>query len=192
MSIRKSTTRKKNRIIWMVVIAFGFIMLGIALLISLLFSKSPSETFELFSVEPVEVNFQAPQIELKDLSLQEVSLKDFRNNIILVNNWATWCPPCKAEMPTLQDYYQDHKEDGFVIIAIESGEAVQEVTDFARKYSLTFPIWIDPEGIALEIFKNWDLPSSYVIDRQGIVRLTWTGAIDRKKLDEFVTPLLDE
>jgi len=192
MSIIKSTTRKKNRIIWMVVIAFGFIMLGIALLISLLFSKSPSETFELFSVEPVEVNYQAPQIELKDLSLQEVSLNDFRKNIILVNNWAIWCPPCKAEMPTLQNYYQDHKEDGFVIIAIESGEAVQEVTDFARKYSLTFPIWIDPEGIALEIFKNWDLPSSYVIDRQGIVRLTWTGAIDRKKLDEFVTPLLDE
>jgi thiol-disulfide isomerase/thioredoxin len=129
---------------------------------------------------------------LADLSSRTVSLDDYRNSIVLVNNWATWCPPCKAEMPTLQKYYEDHAEQGFVVIAIESGESMNEVSTFVQKNSLTFPVWIDIKGLALEKFNNWDLPSSYVIDRNGKVRLTWTGPISMEMLEKYVTPLLEQ
>jgi peroxiredoxin len=183
---------KKSQIFWMILIAIGFFLIGIAVLFSLQKFKVNPQSNPDYSTIPIIVNFPAPRISLTDLTSQNVSLSDYQNNIILVNNWATWCPPCKAEMPTLQAYYQAHKDQGFVIIAIESGESLDEVTDFVQQYSLTFPVWLDAEGVALEVFKNWDLPSSYVIDRTGTVRLTWTGEISLDMLDKYVTPLLGE
>lgn len=177
----------------MILIGLGFFLIGTAILFSQhqpteKSSSLPSE----YSTIPLQVNYPAPEIELTDLSSQNVALKDYQNRIVLVNNWATWCPPCKAEMPTLEAYYQAHAEDGFLIIAIESGESSAEVTDFVEKYALSFPVWLDRDGIALDAFSNWNLPSSYVIDRKGMVRLMWTGEISTAMLDKFVTPLLKE
>jgi peroxiredoxin len=121
-----------------------------------------------------------------------VSLSQFSGQVMLVNNWAIWCPPCKAEMPVLQTYYDDHKERGFTIIAIEAGEPVADVQAFTKQYGLTFPVWPDPSTKALVAFRNSSLPSSYVIDRSGQVRYTWTGAISRDMLEKYVTPLMEE
>jgi peroxiredoxin len=141
---------------------------------------------------PVIKNDPAPQLELTDLRGQPVSIASYLGQVILINNWATWCPPCKTEMPELQSYYTAHAADGFVVIAIESGESIAQVTSFVLEYGLTFPVWPDLRGLALETFQNWDLPSSYVIDRAGIVRFSWTGAINLPTLEKFVTPLLEE
>ena len=109
-----------------------------------------------------------------------------------MNNWATWCPPCKAEMPTLQAYFEAHQAKGFTIIAIEGGEPVSEVADFVRQYGLSFPVWPDVNGKSMDAFRNLNLPNSYLIDREGTVRLAWTGAISRSILEEYVTPLLED
>ncbi|MFC2064496.1 TlpA family protein disulfide reductase [Chloroflexota bacterium] len=154
-------------------------------------SSSELTTLTQYSAVPNEVNYPAPNLVLKDLSSNEVSLDHFLDEIVLVNNWATWCPPCKAEMPTLEAYYQKHKDDGFLIIAIESGESMEVVKEFIADYGITFPVWIDRKGEALNAFKNMDLPSSYVIDRTGIVRLTWTGEISLEMLEKYVTPLIN-
>jgi peroxiredoxin len=95
-------------------------------------------------------------------------------------------------MPTLKEYFEDHQEKGFVVIAIEAGEPVSEVAQFADEYGLTFPVWADPDQKALSAFRNNALPNSYVIDRRGQVRLAWTGAINREMLEKYVTPLLEE
>jgi len=182
----------KNQLIWMILLAIGLFLIGIAVIVVLPKSKGKNTLPTEYSAKPIEVDIPAPQITLTDLSAKFVSLKDYSNKIILVNNWATWCPPCKAEMPTLQRYYQAHGEQGLVIVAIESGESIDEVSNFVQEYSLTFPVWIDIKGLALEEFKNWDLPSSYVIDRTGTIRLTWTGPISMDMLEEYVTPLLDQ
>ena len=119
-------------------------------------------------------------------------LADYRNDVVLVNNWATWCPPCKAEMPTLSAYYNEHNAEGFTIIAIEAGDMKEAVLQFAQSYNLKFQVWLDPNGAALKAFGNGSLPNSYVIDRSGTVRYAWTGEINKVMLEKYVTPLLME
>lgn len=188
--------QKKNRatILWVGLIGIGLLLISAAFMISNFKSGSSFAVSTLqsqYSTIPVKVNYPAPEINLTDINSNEVSLTQYSDEIILVNNWATWCPPCKAEMPTLLAYYEEHKGEDFVVIAIESGEAVDEVSEFAAKYGLTFPIWIDRKGAALDAFANWSLPSSYVIDKSGVVRLTWTGEISLEMLEKYVTPLLN-
>lgn len=142
------------------------------------------------STVPAQVNYPAPELSLENINGQVQSLADFRDKIVLVNNWATWCPPCKAEMPTLVAYYQAHKDEGFVIISIDAGESKQAVQAFAEQYKMTFPVWLDPGAAAMDAFKNQSLPSSYVIDRSGTVRVMWVGEINREMLEKYVTPIL--
>ena len=148
----------------------------------------PSSSLD--SAIPSAVDFPAPALSLQDVQGQPVSLADYAGQIVLVNNWATWCPPCKAEMPVLQDYFNDYRQQGFMIIAIEAGEPLDEVSAYVKKAGLTFPVWVDPGQRAMLAFQAFSLPNSFVIDRQGQVRLAWTGAISRAMLEEYVTPLL--
>jgi peroxiredoxin len=139
---------------------------------------------------PVSVDFVAPELSLENINGHTESLADYRDRVELVNNWATWCPPCKAEMPTLAAYYNEHQSEGFTIIAIEAGDPLDAVAPFVQSYNLEFPIWLDPNGAALRAFGNGTLPNSYVINRSGTVRLAWTGEINKAMLEKYVTPLL--
>jgi peroxiredoxin len=167
----------------------GLVLLELAALLLWPKSTAPAEEPR---TQPQAVNFAAPELELNDLNGAARALADYRGQVVLVNNWATWCPPCRAEMPTLQAYYQKHQAQGFVLVAVEAGEPADEVTRFVEEYGLTFPVWLDPHSLALDAFRNDTLPSSYVIDRAGVVRFTWNGAISAATLEKYVTPLLKE
>ena len=182
---------KPRTSLFLTLITAGVFMIG-AVLIPLLVRGQANalDSSELIR-PPTILNQTAPQLGLTDLKGSPVNLGNTRGEVILVNNWATWCPPCKTEMPDLQAYYQAHIKQGFTIIAIESGEPADTVTNFIRKLELTFPVWLDPKELALEAFQNWDLPSSYVVDRQGRLRMSWTGPVNRATLERYVTPLLD-
>ena len=146
-----------------------------------------------FAIPPARTAFTAPKLtSLIGLDGEPVSLDDYLGNVVLVNNWATWCPPCKVEMPELQAYFAKHKNNGFVVVAIESGEPASTVADYVHSLELSFPVWLDLKGAAVDTFKNWDLPSSYVIDQDGIVRMSWTGPINQLTLEKYVTPLLEK
>lgn len=180
-----------NRILAMILIGIGLLVIGISAFVVLPGSGVLADRETSPSAIPVEVNYLAPQLLLKDLQGYPVSLQDYRGQVVLVNNWATWCPPCKAEMPALQTYYEEHRERDFVIVAIEAGEPVSEVEDFVAQHGLTFQVWPDPDQKALVAFRNLGLPSSYLIDQDGMVRLAWTGAISLEMLEKFVTPFLE-
>ncbi len=142
---------------------------------------------------PVQVNFFSPELTLTDIQGVTRSLADYRGQVVLVNLWATWCPPCKAEMPTLQAYHDKYADDGFVVIAVNDGDPTPDVIQFVKDYRLSFPVWLDPTYIATEdAFKTMNLPSSFVIDRKGTVRLSWVGEITSKMLEKYVTPIIKE
>ena len=172
------------------------LLLGLGLLLILASAYYIYQEFSLqsdFSTVPVPVSSPAPALTLTDTLGISHALADYRGQVVLVNLWATWCPPCKEEMPTLQAYYRKHVAEGFLVIAIDDGDPTPDVLQFVKDYQLTFPVWLDPTYIATEqAFKTLNLPSSYVIDRAGTIRLMWVGGISRKTLDKYVTPIITE
>jgi len=178
-----------TRFIPLSLLGLGLILIAAA---GYFFSRSVPPQAD-FSTVPVQVSFPAPEVTLTDTANISRSLTDYSGQVVLVNLWATWCPPCKEEMPTLQAFYNKHKEEGFVIIAINDGDPTTDVLQFVEDYSLTSPVWLDPTYYATEqAFKTLNLPSSFVIDRNGTVRLSWVGGINRKTLDKYITPLILE
>ncbi len=186
---KNSPVSTQNIILFM--IGIGLILVSVAVFLAI--PKAQAEVLtNNTSAQPMAVNYPAPDVRLTDLQNNPVALADFRGKIVLYNAWATWCPPCKAEMPTLEAYFQQHQQDGFVVVAIEDGEPAAEVAEFARSKGLTFPVWPDPKWAATTAFKTDILPSSFVIDRNGQVVLSWQGPISRETLEKFVTPLIQQ
>jgi peroxiredoxin len=195
-TIVSSPRRVTSQVLALAMMGAGLLILGLAALVLLpgmLKGQAPAAAASdgYLTAVPAAVDFPSPAVELTDLEGKPVSLADFRGQWVLLNHWATWCPPCKAEMPVLQDYFEAHRDRGFTIIAIEAGQPVEQVAEYTDAARLTFPVWPDPKQKAMAAFREEYLPASYVIDPQGQVRLYWTGGISRKMLDQYVTPLLE-
>jgi peroxiredoxin len=188
---QKKYRRRQRKTFPIVTVAIGLFLIGFAVL-AMTSPKVEVNAEAQNSVVPVEVNYAAPELTLENLNGDTESLADYLGQVVLVNNWATWCPPCKAEMPTLVAYHNEHTADGFSIIAVDAGEPADTVLQFAKSYEMDFPVWLDPNSEALRAFGNGSLPNSYVIDRTGTVRYAWTGEINREMLEKYVTPLIAE
>lgn len=170
-------------------LGFGLILIAISTYFIL---RGPLTQTELSTV-PARVNFPAPELTLTDIQGVSRSLADYRGQVVLVNLWATWCAPCKEEMPVLQTFYDDYRDQGFVVIAINDGDPASDVREFVGDYALTFPVWLDPTYIATEeAFHTLNLPASFVIDRQGTIQLAWVGRISSSMLEQHVTPLIEQ
>lgn len=180
-----------QRIIAMLLIGFGLIAVGVAAMTLITLRRSQGVGQETSAV-PVTVDYPAPPLSLTDLDGAARSLSDYQGQVVLVNMWATWCPPCREEMPALESFYQSYRDQGFVIIGLNDGEAAMDVRDFVISYGLTFPVWLDPTYISESAFNTMNLPSSFVIDRQGQVRLQWVGAIELAQLEKYVLPIIEE
>lgn len=170
------------------------LILGVALIATsayFILQDIPAQTDGL--TVPVKVNYPAPALTLLDTQGISRSLTDYRGQVVLVNLWATWCPPCKEEMPALQSFYDRYRDQGFAVIAINDGDPTGDVLQFVEDYRLTFPVWLDPTYIATEqAFKTLNLPSSFVIDRTGMVQLQWVGGVTLKTLEKYISPLIVE
>ena len=198
MSAGVNERRRKQsqvKLISLMLMGAGLILFGVVALVILpkpIPTPEPQKEVNNNQNAPAQLNIVAPKLDLVDLDGEEVSLEDYLGKVVLVNNWATWCPPCREEMPTLEAYYQAHNGQGFVLIGIEAGEPAEEVAEFIDQYNISFPIWLDPENKAISGFKNMALPSSYVINTEGNIVLGWTGAVTQESLEKYVTPLLKE
>ena len=176
----------------MVLVGVGLLVIGVAAIIMLPNTPSPSSESKVVENGPAKVDFPAPDIRLHDLDGQPVSLADYRGQVVLVNNWATWCPPCRQEMPILDAYFREHRHQDFTIVAIDAGDPGEIVRDFTERYNMSFPVWVDPNSSALNSFRNNYLPSSYLINRGGQVIMVWSGAVTRASLEQNITPLLKD
>ena len=185
-----------RKIMPFIVIGIGLILISVSASVVLLdqqgseLTSSVSEPDNCVVPEPVE--FPAPQLTLIDIENNPVSLSDHLGTVVLINAWATWCPPCKAEMPDLQEYYDLHADDGFVIIGVNIGESVDRVLEFSEAFDISFPLWLDQNEETLRAMNTTAMPSSYVIDRSGTVRLAWSGLTCLSALESTVTPIIEE
>jgi len=134
----------------------------------------------------------APDFELTTLDGEKVQLSDLKGKKIIVNFWATWCPPCKAEMPHMQNYYEDFaKDENVEILAVNltSGDKVESVQNFVEDYGLTFPIPMDVEGKVGKTYQAITIPTSYMIDTQGRIQNKIVGPMDENMMKDFVSNL---
>ncbi len=116
--------------------------------------------------------FLAPDFELQSASGETIRLSDLRGRPVLVNIWASWCPPCRAEMPAMQTVYEAYRQEGFLILAVNATnqDSRQEALAFAQEYGLTFPILFDETGSVTQAYLATALPTSLFIDPDGVIQ----------------------
>ncbi|MBX0328180.1 TlpA family protein disulfide reductase [Oscillochloris sp. ZM17-4] len=138
-----------------------------------------------------EVGKLAPTFSLSTPEGVPVSLEGLRGQVVLVNFWATWCPPCRAEMPAIQAAYARYAGQGFTVVAVTANEQPANVTDFFTARGLSFPALLD-DGRVHAAYRASGLPSSFFIDRQGVVRAVYRGAMSDAVIASEVERLLAE
>jgi len=128
---------------------------------------------------PVEAGDTAPDFTLPLLRGGEATLSDYRGKVVLLNIWATWCNPCREEMPSMQQLYQNMKGKPFEILAasIDSRGSV-DVEPFVKQFGLTFPILLDADKKVNDMYSATGVPETYIIDKNGVVRKHTLGPVN--------------
>jgi thiol-disulfide isomerase/thioredoxin len=153
-------------------------------------SATEKQTTARNCVQPASVSFSAPKLSLLSLDQEPANLEQFRGKTVLLNAWATWCPPCLAELPDLEAYYQKYRQEDFILIGVNIGETPGVVQRFLQDNPISFPIWLDPDERTLRALNTISLPYSILIDQEGEVQLAWSGATCIEMLEAEVTPIL--
>lgn len=121
---------------------------------------------------------EAPLFTLNDIRGNKLSLSAYRGKVVLLNFWATWCPSCKNEMPSLNRLYQKYAEKGLIVIAISVDKSKQDLQKFLNKSPLTFEVLIDSDLSLPQQYKVFAFPTTFLIDRNGIMRGKYIGEED--------------
>lgn len=140
------------------------------------------------AITGVQKGNAAPDFELTTLNGDRVKLSDFKGKKVILNFWATWCPPCKAEMPHMQNFYEKNKDNGIEIVAVnltsvDKGQAAIE--SFVKEYGLTFQIPLDEDGDIGEIYQTFSIPTSYILDSNGIITNKIIGPMDEETMNNL-------
>ncbi|MHB8483288.1 MAG: peroxiredoxin family protein [Nitrospiria bacterium] len=126
-----------------------------------------------------KVGFTAPDLRLKNIKGDIISLDSLRGKIVLVNFWATWCAPCRSEMPSMEELYRSFDRRNFEILAISSDEdGLRSVKPFQEEYQFSFPILIDETLLINDLYGVSSIPTSMIVDRKGIITNRFFGAVD--------------
>ena len=136
------------------------------------------------------VGRQAPDLRLESLDGRQVSLADYAGQVVLLNFWATWCPPCKEEIPAIERAYQAHRDDGLVVLGINDGEAAEVVRAFAGELGITYPVLIDRRGDVAAQYRRRGLPLTVIVDRDGVIQVRHEGYLTAGQLDSYLSRLL--
>ncbi len=153
----------RRRILYLIILAAGFTWI--------VFSADRSGTSTAGKIPAPQTGFLAPDFELKTTGGEIIRLSDLRGQPVLINLWATWCPPCRAEMQSLETVYNDYKDQGFTILAVNmtSQDDPLAVMPFVRERGLTYPILLDEKGELARAYQMKSLPSSFFVNRDGTI-----------------------
>ena len=161
------------------------------------FEKQPSTkaiNYGLVSnLQGMKDRASAPDFTLPNLEGKKIALKDFRGKLLMLNFWASWCLPCREEMPAMERLYQRYKDKGFVILGVNIKDEKKSALSFVKELKITFPIAFDPKGEVGLLYGAWGLPTTYLIDAKGIALARAWGPADwySPGARELIEALLD-
>jgi peroxiredoxin len=136
------------------------------------------------------VGHPAPDFTLYDLDGEQVTLSDLRGQVVVVNFWATWCMPCRVEMPEFEIVYNKWKDQGMVILGVNVFEDPSRVSSAAEEMGITFPVLLDGDGLVAQSYELLGYPTTYLIDRDGIIRGVQIGQISGAALETGIKRVL--
>ena len=137
-----------------------------------------------------EIGAYAPPFELADTEGQPVRLDDLHGSPVVINFWATWCEPCRVEMPVLQRLFEQHQQDGLRILAINLGEPAVVVRAWMGDMDLSFDAALDARGEVSGLYRLRGQPSTYVVSPEGIITHIFYGPVSAETLENALAPLL--
>jgi len=156
-------------------------------------NQSSSKNVAIAATRPAgQIGLPAPNFNLLSPTGESITLSDYEGQVVLVNMWATWCPPCKAELPDINAFYEVHKDEGFTVLAINIQEDEGTVDAFIQAKGFHFPVLLDIRGEVMNLYQAPGLPTTYIIDRNGVIQHIQTGAITKQQLEAIIEPLLTE
>lgn len=133
---------------------------------------------------------QAPSFSVPAMSGGSAGLSSYRGRIVVMNLWASWCPPCRAEMPDLQRLYQAYRSKNLVVLGVDQGESAQRVSAFAGSLAIHYPILLDEQQQYGRVYAALGLPTTVIIDRNGVVVRGFDGPLSYAQMVSAVAPLL--
>jgi peroxiredoxin len=172
-------------------LSIAIILLAVAIIFVNLWKPSKSDennsvrNKESVGSEVVEIGKPAPDFELVTLKGESVRLSDYKGKKVILNFWATWCPPCKAEMPHMQKFYEENKDNGIEILAVnltDKDNGKESIQSFVERYGLTFEIPLDEKGVIGTQYQAITIPTSYMIDSNGMISEKIVGPMDEEMM----------
>ncbi|MFE8696027.1 redoxin domain-containing protein [Cytobacillus sp. FJAT-53684] len=181
-----------NLMILQSVVVFVFAVLSGSFLLNLLLNEDKPKV-NTAGTNTVEVGLQegnkSPDFQLKTLNGTEVRLSDLKGKKVILNFWATWCPPCKAEIPHMQDFYESSDKTKVEILAVNlttSENNPGNIKGFVKERNVTFPVLLDQDGDVGDLYRAITIPTSYLIDSNGIVRKKIIGPMDKEMMNQLI------
>ncbi|WP_121614303.1 peroxiredoxin family protein [Mesobacillus foraminis] len=150
--------------------------------------KSEKENIPGADLSEVQEGKPAPDFELATINGDKIRLSDYKGKKVILNLWATWCPPCKAEMPHMQNFYEKNKNKGIEILAVNltsMDKGTTEIQNFVGEYGLTFEIPLDVDGTIGIQYQAFSIPTSYIIDSNGVIAKKIVGPMDESMMQSL-------
>ena len=138
--------------------------------------------------ESAAVGSRAPDFELVNLADETVKLSELRGKIVIINFWATWCEPCKVEMPFFEELFRN-SQSKVEILAVNFDEPPQQVKQFANEYNLSFQVLLDPGGNVQDLYRVRGYPTTFVVDDTGLIQFHHVGLITESQLEQYLIQL---
>ncbi len=159
--------------------AIAFFVIIIVTLTVVILLQGKASFFSPSNKPRIKTGAPAPNFTLRALDGRMVSLADYKGKVVFLNVWATWCPPCREEMPSMEKLYQGLKGQEFAILAVSIDvSGAKAVAPFMKEKRLSFPALLDPEGTIPDLYGTTGVPESFIIDKKGIIEKVVIGPLD--------------
>ena len=185
-------TRNQWNLLLAGILLFGTLFIGATRVGPLQNTAAPPAPASADTMPAPQADHQAPDFTLMRLDGTPVTLSKLKGQVALINIWATWCPPCRAEMPTIETAYEQYRDQGFTVLAVNLQEDPGSVATFMQEYKLAFPALLDLDGQVSRTYQAFSLPSSFFVDKKGVIRAVYRGPVPRSVIAGTVEQLLQE